>query len=182
MAVQLSARGHDIAALVLFDAPSPKWSDEHSAMIDDARLLAILANVANPGNLDEMVKRISALPPEEQLNFTADYINSRGKYAQYGGQFIQRVLRIFKARVRAVNNYSPSIYHGQITLFRASEGISDIADEVDQTLGWGELSPRPVEVHFVPGTHDMIVFEPHVAVLAARLTECITRSLLVPGK
>jgi amino acid adenylation domain-containing protein/non-ribosomal peptide synthase protein (TIGR01720 family) len=182
MAVQLRARGHDIAALALFDTPSPRWSNEHSETIEDVRLLAILANAANPGNLDELIERIGLLSPEDQLNFTANYINKEGKYAQYGAQFIQRVLRIFKARLQAIRNYSPSIYRGQITLFRASEIGPDMEDEPDQTLGWSELSSQPVEINLVPGNHDVMVFEPHVEVLAARLAECITRSLLCAGK
>jgi hypothetical protein len=33
-----------------------------------------------------------------------------------------------------------------------------------------------LEVHDIPGTHTSIREEPHVAMLAARLTECLSRA------
>jgi thioesterase domain-containing protein len=74
---------------------------------------------------------------------------------------VTRVLDVYKANARAASLYEPKPYAGPVTLFRAGEEEGD--------LGWGGLTPEPVEVVPVPGHHLNLLAEPHVRTLAQRL-------------
>jgi hypothetical protein len=55
-------------------------------------------------------------------------------------------------------------------LLRATESG---AEDGDPTLGFARLISRGVQVRFVPGRHNNIVYEPHVGGLAGALREFI---------
>lgn len=40
-------------------------------------------------------------------------------------------------------------------------------------MGWSDWARDGVEVHIVPGNHANLMYEPHVEVLARKLTECL---------
>jgi thioesterase domain-containing protein len=86
---------------------------------------------------------------------------------------IHRLLQVFKTNVRAMWDYEPQPYPGQIILYKAAEmATPDEAESVERaglTLGWERFSARPVKVHTVPGDHYTMLTEPHVQVLAGQL-------------
>jgi thioesterase domain-containing protein len=103
-----------------------------------------------------------------------------------GREQLRRLLRVFKTNVRAFRRYRPEPYPGPITLFRptaaagepedAATAATAAAAAADPLLGWGALTPRPVEVESVPGDHISALAEPHVRTLAERLRACIERA------
>jgi thioesterase domain-containing protein len=97
-----------------------------------------------------------------------------------GLEQLRRLLRVFKANVRAFRLYRPEPYPGPITLFRpaavAAGEAEDAAAAADPLLGWGALSPRPVDLERVPGDHISVMAEPHVQTLAGRLRAAIVQA------
>jgi aspartate racemase len=74
----------------------------------------------------------------------------------------------------ALREYRLRPYPGRVTVFRAAE--RGVSRTVDAQMGWGELALGGVEVYEVPGDHASLVKEPHVQVLAARLSACLHRA------
>ena len=82
---------------------------------------------------------------------------------------------------RAVKDYVPQAYLGQVTLFRASEPpmgwyymgqdfpTPDDWYDRDPQYGWGALAGGGLECHDVTGNHGTMLKEPHVENLANQL-------------
>ncbi len=88
---------------------------------------------------------------------------------------------VAEANQQAKRNYTPQVYPGRITLFRASEpfGFTKLYLPTpedwynrDPQHGWGELAGS-VLIHEVNGDHFSIFQEPHVQVLAEKLRACL---------
>ncbi|MEP6703715.1 MAG: thioesterase domain-containing protein, partial [Acidobacteriota bacterium] len=67
------------------------------------------------------------------------------------------------------------IYPGKITYFFARDNIYDAREE-DKRLRWKTIAGGGFELHVVPGRHDTIKEEPHVALLSRKLMECLVRA------
>lgn len=72
---------------------------------------------------------------------------------------------------RAEACYRAPVYAGQLTLLRPEESSIEACDG-GPDFGWTNYAAG-VEVHGVPGNHDSLVREPHVAVVAATLGACV---------
>jgi thioesterase domain-containing protein/acyl carrier protein len=68
----------------------------------------------------------------------------------------------------AAAHYSPKLYTGRLTVFRAAPDRASM----DSQLGWGRVATE-VEVHEITGDHNEITEEPHVRVLAAKLSRSL---------
>ena len=70
--------------------------------------------------------------------------------------------------------YSPpkKAYPGRITYFLAQESPYQLKYK-DNRLAWRKLAGAGLEVHVIPAGHDTIREEPHVAILARKLTACL---------
>ncbi len=82
--------------------------------------------------------------------------------------------KIWNACIQAEREYVPQIYPGRITLFWASE--APVLAHTDTRLGWGEVAADGLEVHIVPGDHGSMREEPHVGILAEKLSACLQRA------
>lgn len=66
----------------------------------------------------------------------------------------------------ALTHYHPSPYPGEITLFRAKkQGLT----KFNHMMGWDALAEDRVHVTVIPGTHESMLQEPNVQIVAARL-------------
>jgi aspartate racemase len=90
-----------------------------------------------------------------------------------------RVLRFVQAHYRALLEYRPQPYAGRLDLFRARTGRLMGPGEPD--LGWGAYAAGGVAVHVIPGTHESMIEEPHVRVLAEKLTACLDKARQIPS-
>jgi thioesterase domain-containing protein len=82
---------------------------------------------------------------------------------------LQQQFRVFNANVSAARNYKAAKLAANVVLFRAEERSRN----ADATLGWSCSGFEEIEVHDVPGTHLTMMREPHVSVLAEKLSECL---------
>ncbi len=69
--------------------------------------------------------------------------------------------------------YKARMYPGRLTLFRAGEQQTGF--NPDPFSGWKGMAARGLEVHDVPGNHLTMLQEPHVRVLAKKLSDCLNR-------
>jgi thioesterase domain-containing protein len=70
------------------------------------------------------------------------------------------------------SSFVPSTYNGRITVFRVpNQPATRIRSH---SLGWEQRAAGGVHVEVVPGGHQTLLREPHVQVLASRLTEILT--------
>jgi thioesterase domain-containing protein len=191
MARQLVEQGEDLALLAVIDTgpgapageagggsldPADPADPANPADTDDTPwLLTIAQYVRGLRGADLRVDsgQLAPLAPEERLRFFVDRLRAAGLVhaGEDGLGQLRRLLRVFKTDVRAYRSYRPRPYPGRVTLFRASGAPFDPG--LGRDLGWGRLTPGPVEVHEVPGGHVTLLAEPNVAVLAERLRACL---------
>jgi thioesterase domain-containing protein/acyl carrier protein len=187
MAQQLQKQGDQLGLLALLDTPSPAFITKR---VDDTTLLAgRVRELAIQTGLDIRVtsEDLQQFSPEGQMDYVLDLVKRNGLVPrEIETSWVRRFLEGLKARERAVLSYKPQSCLGRITLFRASqldpETIRALqiqgVDFEDPTLGWGALSEEAVDVSYIPGFHETIVFEPNVRVLAEQLKKCIDRLAL----
>jgi thioesterase domain-containing protein len=146
MAQQLRAQGEEVGFLGLFDTYTGNWSKP------------------------SLILKLLRLPPRQ--SFALVYKRA-GRYLREAkidieALFLPRHLKqVRKALHRASDAYVPKPYLGKITFFRASE--KSVRDSDDPNSGWGELAGGELEIHDVPGDHNIMLAEPQVCVLAQQL-------------
>ncbi len=182
MARQLAGQGEEVAVLAVLDtAPGlpveePDAGASSSAGEDDTLWLLTIAEYVRGlrgADLRLTAEQLAPLAPEERLRAFVDRLRTAGivHAGEDGLAQLRRLLRVFRASVRAFRGYRPVPYPGPVTLFRAAGAAFDPA--LGRDLGWGSFTPRPVEVHELPGDHVTLMAEPNVAVLAGRLRDCL---------
>src|SRR5262249_33430775 len=73
----------------------------------------------------------------------------------------------------ALTQYRPQPYPGEVVLFRAKkQGLTNF----NHTLGWDALVQDRVQVTVIPGTHESMLQEPNVQIVAARLRHLLERA------
>lgn len=80
---------------------------------------------------------------------------------------------------KAAWEYTPQVYLGSVTLFRASDRAvsTSVSTRFDPELGWGKLAAGGLEIYDVTGDHLGILEEPHVRGLGEKLRACIDKAL-----
>ncbi|HTY56399.1 MAG TPA: SDR family NAD(P)-dependent oxidoreductase [Candidatus Binataceae bacterium] len=76
----------------------------------------------------------------------------------------------------AAGQYLAKSYPGRITLFRAAHGIALDDPRYGEALGWQNFAQGGVEIREVPGTHQDMLQEPNVQLVAEHLAAVGTRS------
>jgi thioesterase domain-containing protein len=179
---QLKAQGEEIGLLAIMDSEAPglaaEWQESEPVDEDDPVVLAheleIMANRKDALAIDE--KYLRQLDPDEQLLYIMDLAKEAHIMPQeLNLTQVKRSLRNLKTRIHAGRNYLPPVYPGKVTLFRCSNVIPRYQAflETDPTWGWSNISSLPVDVHIVSGSHETMVVEPDVQVLAEELKACI---------
>ena len=184
LARQLTAEGREVALLAIVDSTPGPWPhpapDADDA--DDAYWLMEIADYLRRlwgVDLGLSYEVLGALGPEARMERFLAALKHTPFGATAAPEPLRRLLGVFKTNVRAFRLYRPAPYSGKITLFRPAETAErpeGAAVTADPTLGWGALSPRPVEIETVPGDHISALAEPHVRTLAGRLRASIDRA------
>jgi thioesterase domain-containing protein len=168
MARQLRAAGDEVALLAVLDS-TPDLSeleieeDDHvSALVDIARYVERLWG--RPLGLAP--SDLQGLDAEAGLERLLDRMREADLLPPGAGVGqLRRVLRVYRANTLAARLYTPAVYPGRVTLFRAEQGPASRQPDG----GWSRLAAEPVEVHAVPGNHITMLTEPHVHDLAREL-------------
>jgi thioesterase domain-containing protein/SAM-dependent methyltransferase len=153
MAQQLAAEGVTVELLVLIETPVPELVDE---LPDEAAALTRLLDGVVPLDPD----RLRAMPPADRLR----YVLAEAERAQVvppDQDRAQRLWDVYTTHLAAVRRYRPRPYAGRSLLLRAAETPIAAPD-----YGWRPLLTGPCEVVEVPGSHESVVWPPHVHRLA----------------
>ena len=186
MAQQLLSEGQQVSMLAMLDSSAP------AAMIKDldpekhaTKLLANFIvdlintrrNHSESRDEDEynvVYNELLNLDDDAQLNYVWERATKANVVPPNTGvNRIGYLLQIFRSNLVALSKYVPQPYSEKIVLFRAS----DVKEQIpSSTLGWEELSKKPVEVHVIPGDHYTMLAKPHVQILADKLRSCFDKS------
>jgi amino acid adenylation domain-containing protein len=176
MAQQLHAQGQSVRRLVLLDSraatvgEAPPPQDEITHLVGFALHLGL--------SLDHLTiswDQLHQLEPDDQLAYVLQQAGRANLVPpDIGLAQVQRLYRLFKTNVQAIQRYIPQAYPGRVTLFQADEPVGEAPQ--DSTLGWGQLAAGGVEIHVTPGNHYTMIREPHVQALAQRLRACLARA------
>ncbi len=192
MARQLQAAGREVALLALLDTAAPAAEaptvplggsrggdtvdngaeDDAFYLSDIVSFLARLAQREPPVTYEELR---SLAPAEQVRRFLASLREIDFLPPGAGEPQVRRLLRVFKANLRAGDRYRGGRYAGRVTLLRAAEVRVE-----DPALGWEALVTEPLEIHEMPGDHVTLLSRATVGELAARLRRCFEKLRAVP--
>jgi thioesterase domain-containing protein len=179
LARQLAAEGREVALLAILDGTPGPWPRPAAGVAEEAEkdeaywLMEIADYLQRLWGLDLGLscELLRALSPEERESRFLAALKNTAFGAAAKPEPLRRLLNVFQSNVHAFRHFQPQLYPGRITLFRPDTAGPEEA--ADPTLGWGALSPLPVEIETVPGDHISALAESHVRTLAARLRTCI---------
>jgi len=161
MARRLAAEGREVALLALLDtrADLPRGLGRRRG---EAELL--LESLEGDDVLPR--ERLAGLDPGRQLALAVEHLQAVGRLPEdFDG--VHRYLRVHLANREAARSYRPRPYAGSAVLYRPAEERPDLRGE--PTAGWGPWIEGGIEVQEVSGSHEKMVFSPHVDELAAHL-------------
>jgi thioesterase domain-containing protein/aryl carrier-like protein len=184
MAQQLARDGRDVAFLAVLDSGVPGAHGDGD-VADDVllRIIARELSVLFGTNANAQMPEFAPAGAPDPTSFILEALKNVGDLpAETGAALIGRMLSLFRARIVAVRNYSPEVYPGQVTVFKASERspyeMPTVTDGsggelVDRSGGWSALSGEPIDIQGIPGDHASMLVEPHVGILAEKLRGCL---------
>jgi thioesterase domain-containing protein/acyl carrier protein len=184
MAAQLEREGEAVAFVGLMDTMAPELA---RTPVDDDTDLELVIGLAEDvaaqmgGAVAIPREALEGLDHDAQLRRAVEALHAAGAAPPgFDAAALGEHFDAIRAREASLAGYEPSPFSGTLTLFRAAEVPPEYAplfarldDEERRTLGWCRVSPRPVQVHRVPGEHVTMSAEPHVRVLAERVRQAL---------
>lgn len=194
MASQLHSRGFRVEFLGLIDSTArPRLTPSSDAPVEE------VDNPPSPTFFDRYIKHNFLLRGlnnwfgvivnphlklRDKLSFTSDMIQQPFKKIGYklesltyrGNEqhlpYALRRSRVYQAGIDALLNYTPPVYRGgKVYLFRAPDNPEHKFQ--DYQLGWDEFVTGDLAIHEVLGDQTTMLYEPHIRVLASKLTACL---------
>jgi amino acid adenylation domain-containing protein len=179
MARQLHAQGERVLMLALFDAVLPTTPEaaqevsEFELLLDFAQDLGLTWN-----DLTLTWDDLLSLDPEQRLSYVLERAKATDILPQeFAPEELERLFHLFKTNVRAMLNYTAQATPCRVTLFRAEQSLDPSATP-DDSYGWRDYATEGTDVSIVPGSHFTIMQEPHVSVLAERLSLSLDAAVL----
>lgn len=152
-ALQLRARGREVALLVLFDAAGPQGRAEHRGL---ARARVHFRLARREGWHVPVRRKVREWATARRSTRPDDVVVARlDAYAD--------------ATERAVRSYRPGRFEGTMVVLRAQDSPFDRPDIAATEFGWAGVATR-VDVVDVPGGHVSMLEEPHVRAVAAEIS------------
>jgi amino acid adenylation domain-containing protein len=173
-----------VEALILLD-PIAHRPDESSPVADDSLLEWFFWELmwSERGGRGAVESIPDGLSPEQRVDFVVTRATEEGVLGQGSSRaLVHRLFRTYKAHWAALMAYHPGVIDQDITLFRAGEPLPAVLQPMhaaagsmhtDPMNGWGAHTSGRVDVVNVPGDHLVLMEEPQVADVAARLSEAL---------
>ncbi|GAB6041222.1 amino acid adenylation domain-containing protein [Endothiovibrio diazotrophicus] len=172
---QLLRKGESIGTLALFDAGPPGEGRQKYRELDDVEfMLSLVDTVGKLMDYQHPLTReaLAPLTHQERLLRVKEVLEAMGILPPDTDPVqVRGLIDVF--RINEQIEYHPrETIPVPIDFFAARE---QEASKLQWFLdGWSRLGP--VEVHDVPGTHVTLLAEPHVQVLAEKLSRCLGRA------
>ena len=172
IAQQLSAQGHALGLVTLFDPPppGPGPTREETSDEEDARLLTGLLEALNKLSGQNANAPSSTLSTEQRLDEAAAALRT-GTSAPDAKAMVRNMLRIVKAHTRARYAYRPQPASFPLRIFQAAQETGT------GSLAWADLAQPRCNPIVVPGDHVSMMAEPHVPQLARHLRFVLHQAL-----
>ena len=185
MARQLYQQKQHVSLLALFDTQSPPLL---SNLIDNDEGLALARFVQEQAHQADKelllpLETLRNLESDAQLHIILQQIEQENlALPEIILPWMQRFLQRTRADKLMIQNYQPGHYSEQITLFRANTPATDMLKPLpasldvmyhQSTYGWETYATCPIKVYTVAGTHDSIMKQPDVQLLATQLRQSI---------
>lgn len=188
MAQQFRARRHEVALIALLDTGTPdypKMLPETSKI--SAKFYSLtrrfqqqrdnLQSLDGRGKVDYALAKLAKVKLKYRRKIRDNYKKIVRKFysSTIGkGAVPKSYIQLEDQIWRAGQRYTPQVYPGNVTLFRAT--LQPLGIVPDTTLGWEKLVGGELEIYEIPGHHGSIVAEPYVSVLAEKLKFCIEKA------
>jgi len=181
MAQQLVAQGETVALLALFDSTSSSSFERIPARERLFNHLSSLLQLGPGYILKKMRGKFYSF--KRKIKRQNEKIALESFLSQvYPNQIVERVnkettkeyLRLAqRINKKASTEYTPQVYPGKVTLFKATHQGKPQGWGVDPHKGWKKLTNGEFTAYEVPGNHSSMLREPHVQVLAEKLQACL---------
>lgn len=158
MAQQLRAQGEEVALVALLDTFPGR-----------------------PMSSAELLAKLFRMPLKEKISYSIGRVRRFATYVQrrLSRQLPPDLLKVRQACYLAESRYVPKVYTGKVTVFRpATKSLRSVDDAMG---GWNEWAAGGVEIHEISGRHDNMFFEPNVAILAEKFSDCLRNAPLPSG-
>ena len=189
MARQLENMGERVSVLAVFEGSMPDLEDVRVPMLH--RLGAIWRS------LPAWVKDYSGMSPRQMLNRLRSTFHKIWSKIKRNPDVERRMrveetldridvadlpsqhIELTDAFMNATIQYTPGVYNGEVTLFRArNRSINEVVfGSLDPKMGWGRLAKGGVDVRLVDGYHRNMHLAPYASSLAAELRKCLDSSV-----
>jgi thioesterase domain-containing protein/acyl carrier protein len=160
MARQLVAAGDAVAMVALLDSSGVYL---HETANHTKPIMRVLRDFLG----DAIEAELEGLAPADQMDYAIEQARSNPNVPP----FVHTFLQVYRATERGRLLYVVDAYPGRITLLQANEQRQE--HRAFHANYWRRVSGSPVDVHDIPGTHQTVLDEPHVAGMADRLRRCI---------
>jgi thioesterase domain-containing protein/acyl carrier protein len=186
IAQQIRRSGGTVALLALLDGGAPGKAaklDRIEEAIVFAQALREEAREAS-GTFAISFEEIRRRDPEDRIPYVLEQAKLQGRLPnEVDIPVVQQFLSGLKSRQEASAAYLPEVYPGPIVYFRTTdqdveflEVLRESGYEVDDpTRGWARFAVQPIDVHYVPGLHEVLMLPPNVGILADALRAVIGR-------
>lgn len=166
MAQQLAAVGEELGIVGLIDTPEWHYTQRVMSSFNLLMRLRVLHGGA--------VKRVLFGPDRKaalRKRLNAVSTRCRVAYDHLRGRHLEAAIASAEQRnLRALTQYEPQYYSGEIHFFHCSDPALDRG--ADPLLGWGNLA-RHIIVSEIPGEHGSLTVEPYVGFLATALHQSL---------
>jgi amino acid adenylation domain-containing protein len=187
MAHQLRRAGEQVPLLALIDGGAPGSAAEVDGVEDDAIAVAqwLRQQAREDGaELSLSFAEIRRRLPDARLPYVLEQAKLQGRLpAEVDLALVHRRLAEVRLRLRAAAAYLPDPTPDPIVYFRSTERDPDYLEVLrelgyevaEPTQGWARFALQPIEVHDIPGLHEMLMLPPNVERLAEILRAAIDR-------
>ncbi len=161
MAQQLRSRGEEVARLVMIDSFFPSVQ---TGEVDDATYASYFASYMGAmvgKTLSLSVHDLRQLDAEAQLRLIVTEGRRLGILPpELEAEQIRHRLAVYTANFRAMDDYRPQPYAGDIIFFCSSDSGQS---SQDASLGWAAVAAGKLALHEIPGDHYSIIQSPVLA-------------------
>lgn len=169
IAQQLYAQGKEVAWLGLLDSDAPTLTKVRpplakSIQIHLHNLWQLKGQERRQYIRDRINYRFKNVDPQESL------INSLAQLTPITPQF----LRIIDTNLQAGRDYSPQTYPGNVSLFRCQ--VQTLEQSIHPALGWDDLVLGTLEIDRIDGSHQGMLKEPNVRMVAKKIKLSLARA------
>jgi thioesterase domain-containing protein len=176
MASKLQRQGEQVALLAIFEGYAIRRSEARKQTLRPTAMLRLFRNLPfwlrdyGPVSYQRMVSRLKF---QGRDKWQREILRADRGGVMHPDELLRSDAipparrRVLAAQMRAMENYRPPIYGGQVTLFRVQ--AYSLFRAYDPEMGWGRLTTGGVRIVMIPGAHYNILERPHVVEFAGKL-------------